>query len=196
MANMLGQLLGMYDSLAAEQVRSATVMAEERVRIDSLSAIVHRGNYAVAKAHKEAEILRGIMKGYITTIDSLHKLTRRPPEHPIDVRLSRCLEDTSNFSTTGMRQCAWAAMDEWDAEMNQTYAALMQALSPDVQNTLRQAQRAWLDFRDKQFALNNQVFLNEMQGTMYHVITSGNNMELVKQRAEELRTMLALLREE
>lgn len=195
MANVMDQLLDMYDSLAADRVRAATVMAEQRVRIDSLSAIAHRGNYAIAKAHKEAETLRRIMKGYITIIDSLHKLTRKPPEHPIEARLSRCLDDTSNFSTAAMSGCVGVAMREWESEMDSAYAALMAALSPKGRASLDKSQQAWANFREAAHEQIGQFNYDELQGTMYRVTAAMQLKTMLKQRAEELQNMLEVLNE-
>ena len=38
--------------------------------------------------------------------------------------------------------------------------------------------------------------MSEMQGTMYHVVATNNNMELVKERALHLKTMLDALNEQ
>ena len=115
-------------------------------------------------------------------------------KHTIDVELDRCLQDSSGQSTAGMRECTYAAMDAWDDAMNKTYVELMMALSPASQDSLRQAQRAWLVFRDSQFALNDQVYMNDLNGTMYHVMASYANMDVVKRRAEELRNMMEIVK--
>jgi uncharacterized protein YecT (DUF1311 family) len=114
-------------------------------------------------------------------------------KHPIDVQLVLCLQDS--LSTAGMRECCYTALDAWDAEMNKTYAALLEVLSPEGQSALRDAQVAWSAFRDKQFELNYQFYMEELQGTMYHVMASHANMEVVKDRALGLKAMLDTLRE-
>lgn len=76
MATMLEQTLNLLDSMATEQGQFANIVEDQRSKIDSLATALRRGNYDLAKARKEAEVLRGIMKGYITTIDSLHRSDR------------------------------------------------------------------------------------------------------------------------
>lgn len=115
-------------------------------------------------------------------------------KHPIDVQLVLCLQDS--LSTAGMRECCYTALDAWDAEMNKTYAALLEVLSPEGQSALREAQRAWLAFRDKQLELNYQFYIEELQGTMYHVMASHANMDVVKQRALGLKAMLNMVSEQ
>ena len=115
-------------------------------------------------------------------------------KHPIDVQLNLCLQDS--LSTAGMRECCYVAMEAWDAEMNKTYAPLLAALAPEGQSALREAQRAWLAFRDKQLELNNTFYLEEMQGTMYHVMATNANLDEVKDRALGLKAMLNMLVEQ
>ncbi len=76
MATMLEQTLNLLDSMATEQGQFANIVEDQRSKIDSLATALRRGNYDLAKARKEAEMLRGIMKGYVTTIDSLHRSDR------------------------------------------------------------------------------------------------------------------------
>lgn len=84
MATVLDQTLNLLDSMATEQGQFANIVEYQRSQIDSLATVLRRGNYDLAKARKEAEVLRGIMKGYISTIDSLNKsnndLTRQLEE--------------------------------------------------------------------------------------------------------------------
>lgn len=117
-------------------------------------------------------------------------------EHPIDVQMTKCIADTANQTTAAMRQCTYAAMNAWDAELNKNYQALLSELKPEGQVALRDAQHAWLSFRDKQFALNDELYMTEMQGTMYQVIATNSNMELVKARALELEVLLNTLKDQ
>lgn len=101
---------------------------------------------------------------------------------PIDVQLDHCLQDTTGETTAGMRECVFLAYQAWDAELNKVYNELMGQLSPESQKALRASQRAWLAFRDAQFKLNNRIYFEELQGTMYYVTAGSCNMDLVKRR--------------
>ena len=72
------------DSLAAKNASFHQELIRQRLELDGLIKRVDAGSYDLAKARKEAEVLRSIMKGYITTIDSLSKsnndLTRQMDE--------------------------------------------------------------------------------------------------------------------
>ena len=57
----------------------------------------------------------------------------------------------SNASTqTAMNQCAGKAMAKADAELNALYGQLMAKVDPKTKDMAREAQRAWLTFRDKE----------------------------------------------
>ena len=68
------------DSLAAENARMMQVLVEQRSQVEALVKRVENGAYDLDKARKEAQILRDLMKGYVSMIDSLHKETIRLKE--------------------------------------------------------------------------------------------------------------------
>lgn len=63
-----------YDTLEVENSLMVAELAAQQERIDGLLTKVKNGYWELAKAKKEAETLRSIMKGYIVTIDSLNQL--------------------------------------------------------------------------------------------------------------------------
>ena len=63
-----------YDTLKTENELMLAEIAAQKDKIDGLITKVKNGNRALAKAKKESETLRTIMKGYIVTIDSLNQL--------------------------------------------------------------------------------------------------------------------------
>ena len=63
-----------YDTLQTENTMMVAEIAAQRDKIDGLITKVKNGNWALAKAKKESETLRTIMKGYIATIDSINQL--------------------------------------------------------------------------------------------------------------------------
>ncbi len=63
-----------YDTLQTENTMMVAEIAAQRDKIDGLITKVKNGNWALARAKKESETLRTIMKGYIATIDSINQL--------------------------------------------------------------------------------------------------------------------------
>ena len=106
-----------------------------------------------------------------------------PPTHPIELELQRCTEAAGSVDAA-MGDCAGQAMDAWDADMNATYAKLMDALEPEQREALREAQRRWLAFRDAEFEAIGAMHANG--GTLDSLMARSASMEVVRQRALDL----------
>lgn len=115
-------------------------------------------------------------------------------KHPIDVALQACLETPEGQSTAGMRECVATAAAAWDKEMNKYYNLLMKGelLKAGEKELLREAQRSWLDYRDKENKFSSATYFGQ-GGTMWHVIASDRVMETVKQRALDLKAYFVML---
>ncbi len=70
---MLEKTLDSYDSLQTQNDTMRAEMELQKQQIEELIAKVKSGNYSLAKAKKEAETLRSIMKNYVHQIDSLNQ---------------------------------------------------------------------------------------------------------------------------
>ncbi|QQZ28152.1 DUF1311 domain-containing protein [Thiothrix subterranea] len=110
----------------------------------------------------------------------------------IDLTTESCL--TTNDSTAGMLECFSRAEKEWDTELNRVYKALQSELKPAAQDALKQAQRAWMAQRDKEFELINAIH-QQMDGTMWIAVMAGKRADVVKTRALALQDYLDLLTE-
>ncbi len=75
-----------YDTLQTENELLLAEIAAQQDKIDGLITKVKNGNWALAKAKKESETLRTIMKGYIVTIDSLNQLNMALTEENIAMK--------------------------------------------------------------------------------------------------------------
>lgn len=83
---MLEGMLASYDTLQTENEQLTVEMDAQREQIERLLDQVKRGNYDLAKARKEAETLRKIMKGYVVTIDSLNQLNQALTAENVTIR--------------------------------------------------------------------------------------------------------------
>lgn len=110
----------------------------------------------------------------------------------IDLHTKSCLN--TNQSTAGMLECYTHAEQEWDTELNRVYKALQSKLKPAGQDALKQAQRAWVAQRDKEFDLINAIHA-QMDGTMWIAVMAGKRADVVKGRAVALQSYLDLLTE-
>lgn len=110
----------------------------------------------------------------------------------IELATESCLN--SNHSTAGMLECYTRAEQDWDTELNRVYKALQSKLKPSAQDALKQAQRAWIAQRDKEFELINAIH-EQMDGTMWIPVMASKRADVVKERALALQAYLELLKE-
>lgn len=113
-------------------------------------------------------------------------------QNTIDLTTESCLN--TNDSTAGMLECFSRAEKEWDTELNRVYKALQSQLKPTAQDALKQAQRAWMAQRDKEFELINAIH-QQMDGTMWIAVMAGERADVVKTRVLVLQDYLDLLTE-
>lgn len=104
---------------------------------------------------------------------------------PADAALNRCLEGAT--TTQAMNQCYAAASKAWDQEMNNQYGKLMNQLTGDSKTELRQAQRAWLSYRDSWLAASRSRLSD--QGTLGSVALDAQNLSLVRNQALMLQSL-------
>lgn len=112
-------------------------------------------------------------------------------KHPIDKYLES--EIAKDSTTAGMANASVKAREKWDAEMNKYYNLLMSISDEKSKMILRTAQRAWIDYRDKEFKNIDNIF-GQLQGTMYIPMASQSKTEIVKRRAMDLKEYYELLK--
>ncbi|HEY9071113.1 MAG TPA: lysozyme inhibitor LprI family protein [Candidatus Ozemobacteraceae bacterium] len=111
-------------------------------------------------------------------------------EHPIDRQVTALLE--RDESTAGQNHAFDKGERLWDAELNRCYRDLTARLDEAGRKRLRDAQRAWLAFRDAEFARLLDVF-GRKEGTMFGPMLAAARMKLVRERAQELADALRTL---
>jgi uncharacterized protein YecT (DUF1311 family) len=91
------------------------------------------------------------------------------------------------MSTAEMRECVNRRYAEVDGELNQVYRQLLSQLGSKRQELLRKAQRAWIEFRDKNAAFVASEFLD---GTLYPLLEVSERTAMTERRVEDLRDHL------
>jgi uncharacterized protein YecT (DUF1311 family) len=99
--------------------------------------------------------------------------------HPLDLELEACL--TLDPSTAGMINCLNLAYEKWDAELNRVYQELRGALNPEGRESLREAQRAWIAFRDAEFDLMARMY-GPGDGSLARVEAAGRRVDFIRSR--------------
>lgn len=94
--------------------------------------------------------------------------------------------DSSAGVTVEMQNCIGAEHERQDALLNQRYKALMKLLPEVRQERLREAQRAWIGFRDA----NCRFYLDPDGGTMATISAASCGLEFTAERAAELDRLI------
>lgn len=93
----------------------------------------------------------------------------------------------AGYSTLGMVICTQRELAIWDQRLNAAYSALMtqygQLDSDSRQNALREAQRAWMAYRDSECLQTSLIFEG---GTAQNVVHAGCLNDMTAKRALEL----------
>ncbi|MEM8557362.1 MAG: lysozyme inhibitor LprI family protein [Bacteroidota bacterium] len=116
--------------------------------------------------------------------------TAQGVEAEIEAAYDRCVEDyaeASDSSLAPLIDCRAEQYDRWDAALNEVYQSLRRALSNDAWTSLRDAQRAWLAFRDAEFELLDATWGDD--GMIGAVLIAEHRVLLVQERWHHLTTM-------
>jgi uncharacterized protein YecT (DUF1311 family) len=97
-----------------------------------------------------------------------------------------CLELPEGQPTQGMAECHRRETNVWDARLNARYKKLMATLSPAAAKGLKEAQRAWMAYRD---AFCKAVMLTYEGGSMGMVSSAYCHMDLTAHQALRLEKL-------
>lgn len=94
-----------------------------------------------------------------------------------------CAATPEGRSTPGMIDCSARELAVWDERLNMAYRDSIAAAAPKLRAALRQAQRAWIAYRDARCAL---PALENAGGTIVGPLTSACLMEATARQALRL----------
>lgn len=100
----------------------------------------------------------------------------------LDTRLANCQQQA--VSTLDNIQCYEVTHRAWDSELNKQYRLLLAGQSPEAQAALKNAQRAWISYRDSYFQAMNR-FYQQQQGTIWVLVASESKLNVIKEKARD-----------
>jgi uncharacterized protein YecT (DUF1311 family) len=123
---------------------------------------------------------------FVTTFFISTDIFGQPPtkSYKIDTILNKCI-DKKNGGDAGMISCLQKAEMNWDAELNKTFKLLLAKLDSSEQRELRESQRQWIIYKDKEIKFFSDTYGNR-DGTMWNLAISDKRMQLIRQRTIEL----------
>lgn len=127
-----------------------------------------------------------------STFISFAQNTNAEDEHPIVIKMNTCIDN--NPSTGGVSGCIDTAYKEWDAELNKYYQLIKGTVNFKQRLALRDAELAWIAYRDKEFILIDMLYEGK-EGSMFAPMQAYDKMDVVRKRALELEDYYKLLTE-
>lgn len=97
--------------------------------------------------------------------------------------------DRSDETQSGMNICADADYRQEDAKLNQKYGQIVTRLADDAEGRklLKEAQRAWIAFRDAECTFSTNA---SSDGSIYPMLVSQCRADLTRARVDQLETYL------
>lgn len=102
----------------------------------------------------------------------------------IDVEIQECMK-ACKYTTACMSDCVYQAGDKWEKEIDKNIKLLERIMDKEQITLLHNSQEKWLAFKDAQQILNSKTIGTKI-GTMYINILSGEQVNIIEQRAKEL----------
>jgi hypothetical protein len=118
----------------------------------------------------------------IITIFTSHIIVAQ--EHPLDIEFEKAFQETRENRMNGALSyelLSESMIVDWDNELNRVYRVLLNKLSEEKQKQLRNSQRKWIEFRDAEFKLLQDIDENAMYPQQ-----KAREMKYVRQRTLEL----------
>lgn len=117
---------------------------------------------------------------------SISSQAKTQRENLIDLTESKCL-NKKDISNAEMRNCTIKATESWDKELNKYYTLLKEKLPKQTFETLKESQKQWILYRDKEFAFISKFYFELKEGTMWYTIAENKKKKMVKSRALDLQ---------
>lgn len=106
---------------------------------------------------------------------------------PIDVELDQLLSDA--LTTIEQITVIDRATGRWDGRMNELYRQLREKLPADTFEHLRDSQRRWIAFRDRELEALIALYANT-EGTLFRPMYASDRLRLTRDRARQLQGWL------
>ena len=92
-----------------------------------------------------------------------------------------------NYTTTGMTNCGYEAMELWFKEIDKYLELLKNVTSKNDYENILKSQSKWKEYQEAEFEAIS--VLTNKQGTIFQNILIGKKRGLVKQRALDLKNL-------
>ena len=112
-------------------------------------------------------------------------------ENDIDKEYLACV--ANDTACPNVSDCAFRAYDRWNKEMEDAYKKLLHELKKeDEKEALKQAQDAWLNYRDYTFKSYDMMF--DIPGNKWCRLRHDDRIDIVRTRALQLQNYFEVLK--
>lgn len=105
-------------------------------------------------------------------------------ENPIDKNEAACLDQ--NPTIGGLSQCFVDSYNQWDKSLNTEYKNLKQNIDPDQQKQLKEAELAWISFRNLESRSLSHQYTDSPQQM---VSLASSDKEIVRDRTLQISAL-------
>jgi len=153
----------------------------------ALPACTQRPTHGTPRADDAHRLARFDLRNLVTALSVAAALLplAASAADPVDDALEQCLKTPHGQTTAGMTDCTHAAYQAYDRQMNTLYQAVMAKSDPVSREAIRNAQRAWLAYRNAQKVADNAPWRAD-SGSMASPDIEGLNVEAIRARIAEL----------
>ena len=151
-------------------------------QVHKLEEEINRLNITISKTNKLSNKLE-TDKNFIEQQYNDLKSVKSKSEL-IDVEIQECMK-ACKYTTVCMSDCVYQAGDKWEKEIDKNIKLLERIMNKEQIVLLHDSQKKWLAYKNAQQTLNSKT-IGTKTGTMYINILSGEQVDIIKQRAKEL----------
>lgn len=105
----------------------------------------------------------------------------------IGAALGPCVETPEGMTTIGMAECLARETDWWDGLLNDHYRSLRETLDAESFNALREAQRAWITYSERNCGFQHTYW---RAGTIRSTFHANCRLDMTARRAIKLEDFL------
>ena len=154
----------------------------------SISAQTDEYTELKKEVDKKAETIREMLEteDYISDFERINTVGFKVDTFKVEAMLSGKMD--IDYTTYSMIEAAYDAEKEYDKLLNKYYQILLKKLEPEDQESLKQVQRDWINFRDSEKKLAATLTQSHYTGggTMYNITLAFETMKITKSRVLEL----------
>ncbi len=167
-------------------MRALTIITCLALSLSAQTTLAQEGGYEADDAKIMIKCLDGVAAALTGDEAPLGDAAPRL-EDCIGAAANICMEQPDGYTTVGMSACMARETAWWDEKLNADYAELRDTLDAEAFSALREAQRAWIGFREAECNFHYSYWRD---GTIRSTFFSSCMLDLTARRAIGLETFL------